>query len=155
MSGRNWKEEITEQWGIEVINDSVAVPRHVLWTTRCSRTKEDRQRGLPEEMYVSALNRYFYRYVKSHGLRFGVLSDKYGLHLDTERLAYYDVHPRDLSATQKMLLGRLIARKASAKGFSTILFYNSSPLMSKPYFEMLAHSGLRILYMTRLPRTEN
>src|SRR5687767_10553912 len=113
MSARNWKEEVTEQWGIEVINDPVAVPRHVLWTTRCSRTKEDRQRGLPEEMYVSALNRYFYFYVKSHGLRFGVLSDKYGLHLDTERLAYYDVHPRELSGTQKVLLGRLIARKAS------------------------------------------
>jgi len=148
-----WKEELAREWKIEVAENPVVATPTLLWTARCSNIKRVR-RGLPEQMYTSYLNQFFYRFVKSHGLRFAVVSDKYGLHMDNERLPYYDVHPSELSAAQKQALGRLIRRKALAAGFSSIIFYNNSPRMSKPYFEMLASSGLKILYTTRLACAE-
>src|SRR5207237_6193717 len=137
MPARSWKEELAGRWGIEVIESPIVMMPTALWTTRCSNTKPLR-RGLPEQIYTSNLNRFFYRFVNSCGLRFAVVSDKYGLHMDNERLPYYDVHPSALSCAQKQTLGDLIRQKALAAGFSTIIFYNSSPRMSKPYFEMLA-----------------
>ena len=151
--GKNWREDIRRWWGIETLEDPTAAPPDILWTTRCSQTKR-RVSGRPEEVYVSILNRRFYRFVKDRGLRFGVLSDKYGLHMDDERLAYYDMHPSQLLPAQKVLLGGLIRQKTAAAGFDAVAFYNNSPLMSKPYFEMLAHSGLKVFYTTRLPRVE-
>lgn len=153
MPTHDWKERLARQWGIGLVeNPSLEVP-NALWTTRCSKTKRV-GRGLPEQMYASPLNQLFYRFVNGRGLRFAVVSDKYGLHMDDERLPYYDIHPSALCGSQKRALGGLIRRKALAAGFSTIVFYNNSPVMSKPYFEMLAHSGLKVLYTTRLARAE-
>jgi hypothetical protein len=88
--------------------------------------------------------------MEEHSLRYGVLSDKYGLHLDDEKLPYYDVHPSKLNQRNKEELGRLIRDKAIAQGFTAFIFYNPSPLMSVPYFEMLYCSGLDLFYTTRL-----
>ena len=44
-----------------------------------------------------------------------------------------------------------IGRQARRRGFSTLCFYNNSPMMSRPYFEVLSHSGLSVIYHTRLP----
>jgi len=146
---KNWKKEIKEVWGIEFLADPEKAPSDVLWTTRCSKTKNC-DGGLPQDFYVSPLNRLFYAFAREHGKRYAVISDKYGLHFDCERLPYYDVHPSNLSEKQKKLLGKKIRGKALAQGFNTIIFYNNSPLRSAPYFEILSKTGLAVLFVTRL-----
>jgi len=146
----NWSQEIRERWGIKGLESADSLSEAVLWTTRCSKTKSGVHSGTPKELYTSSVNRYFYRRMEEQGLRYGVLSDKYGLHFDGEKLPNYDIHPSDLSQYDKEWLGQLIRDKALAQGFTQIIFYSSSPLMSVPYFEMLHHSGLDVFYTTRV-----
>lgn len=84
-------------------------------------------------------------------LDYAILSDFYGLHFAEDWQASYDTHPSALDAQQKQALGREIGALARARGFNVIIFYNNSPVMSRPYFEMLSQSGLDICFATRLP----
>jgi len=147
----NWRSEIQGCWGIRVLNWHSPPVGETLWITRCSKTKNGVHRGTPKDLYVSPINKYFYAYMEKQGLPYGVLSDKYGLHMNNEELEYYDVHPKELTEYDKRLLGELIREKACGRGFSELVFYNPSPLMSVPYFEMLYYSGLIIFYTTVLP----
>jgi hypothetical protein len=146
----NWRQEIHERWDIKGLENADDLTDPVLWATRCSKTKNGIHSGTPKELYVSSVNRYFYRCMEEQGLRYGVLSDKYGFHFDNEKLPNYDIHPSDLSQRDRKLLGQLIRDKAVGQGFARIVFYSPSPLMSVPYFEMLHHSGLEVFYTTRL-----
>lgn len=147
----DWRDEIMGRWGIRILsNYDALLINQALWVTRCSKTKNDIARGTPKQLYVSPVNKYFYQQMESHNLRYGVLSDKYGLHLDNEKLSYYDVHPRELDHEDKMQLGEFIRRKAESSGFFQIVYYSPSPLMSIPYFQMLELSGLDSFYTTRL-----
>ncbi len=145
-----WRVNLEKIWGIRVLSQGHTLPEHVLWVTRCSKTKSGITRGTPKEMYVSAINRYFYRHLERWGKRYGVLSDRYGLHFDNEELPWYDVHPSQLSQEDKRRLGQIIRDRAMREGFRTIVFYAPAPLMSVPYFEMLYFSGLELFYTTRL-----
>ena len=146
----NWRVDIGKIWGIRILPQEGRLPEDVLWITRCSKTKSGIIRGTPKEMYVSAINRYFYRHMERWGKRYGVLSDHYGLHLDNEELPWYDIHPSQLSQEDKRQLGQVIRNKALREGFRTIIFYAPAPLMSIPYFELLHFSGLKLFYTTRL-----
>ncbi len=145
----NWREEIAERWGIGLLEDGCV--GRVLWCSRCAAGKA-RGRGHPDELYISALLAPFYRFVREAKVRFGVLSDLYGLHLDDECLPAYNVHPSSLTPERKTELGRMIGDKARAGGFETLVFYAISPVRSVPYFEMLGASKLRVCYTTRIPR---
>lgn len=146
----NWREEIRERWGIHLLDRYCQLVRDILWVTRCSKIKSNVSCGIPKDLYVSSVNKYFYGFMEKQGLRYGVLSDKYGLHMDEESLSYYDVHPRILTSEDKRALGKLIRDKATCSGFSQIAFYNNSPLMSIPYFQMLHYSELPVFYTTSL-----
>ena len=146
----NWRNEIQERWGIHVLGEHSLLGSEALWVTRCSKTKNGVYCGTPKELYASSVNRYFYGHMEKRGWRYGVLSDKYGLHLDNEKLSCYDVHPSELSRQDRQRLGRLIRDKVLAQGFDRVIFYSPSPLMSIPYFEMLYYSGLNLFYATSL-----
>ncbi len=150
----NWRIEIQERWGTQLLGHLDRPIRDVLWITRCSKTKNGVCCGMPKELYVSAVNKHFYRFVEERGVRYGVLSDKYGLHLDDERLPYYDVHPSQLTKQDRQRLGRLVRHKVLGQGFDQVVFYSPSPLMSIPYFEILHYSGLRTFYTTNLTFSE-
>lgn len=102
-------------------------------------------------MYDSYVNRYFYHFAMENDLPYAIVSDRYGLHFQDESLRYYNTHPSELCNDAKRRLGNLIRQKAFKRGFRTLVFYNNSPLMSKPYLEMLSYAGLRINFITRLP----
>jgi len=147
----NWKEQIRKRWGIEIFSNRHLQYKQILWVTRCSKTKNDFKRGIPRDLYGSAVNLFFYRAMEYYRLPYGVLSDKYGLHLEDEKLEYYDIHPSTLCEQDKIKLGELIGQKTKRRGFKTLVIYNNSPLMSYPYFEMLSNSKLNVFFTTRLP----
>ena len=122
----------------------------VLWASRCSKTKTGKDRALPNEFYVSPLNLLFYTAMEKYGLRYGICSDMYGMHMDDEYMDYYDVHPSTLSHEQKRDLGLIIGRKTREYGYEEIIFYNSSPLLSRPYFEMLWWADLPVYFISNI-----
>jgi hypothetical protein len=147
---RLWQDEIRRLWGIRHVTvESLAPHGHYLWTSRCARTKEVPE-GKPQDLYRSDLLEEFYDFVELNRLRYGIVSDRYGLHMDGEILGYYDVHPSTLSNSDKCNLGATVARKAVDAGCSSVVFFAHSPLMSRPYFEILSHSRLEVFYVTTL-----
>ena len=146
----NWRNEIQTLWKISILGQHDDPVKDALWVTRCSKTKSGIAYGTPRELYVSPVTKYFYRWMEQYGWRYGVLSDKYGLHFDDEKLSYYDVHPSTLSQHDKEQLGKLVRDKALARGFTQLIFYSPSPLMSVPYFEILYYSALDTFYTTKL-----
>jgi len=146
----NWRQEVFDLWGIRLLGDIQWESKSFLWTTRCCRTKHVAPVGKPKDFYFSPIVQLFCKFVEKNGLKYGILSDKYGLHLDSEELEYYDIHPASLTSQDKEKLGQLIREKVLRISSDSIVFYNPSPLMSIPYFEMLHYSGLNIWYTTRL-----
>lgn len=149
---KNWKAEIKRLYGILCIDRDNWLPDNALWTTRCCRIKGSVKKGAPRDLYRSPLNLNFYAWAESRQLRYAILSDKYGLHLDTEILPTYDLHPSTLTAGDKFLLGQTIRDRAAKLGYPALIFYNSSPILSRPYFEILAASELTVFFLTRLPQ---
>ncbi len=108
--------------------------------------------GTPQELYSSFVTNRFFDFVIAQQMSFGIISDLYGLHWGDEVQNSYDVHPSVLSEGERTKLGNLISKQARIRGFSSIIFYNPSPVLSVPYFKILSHSGLRVFYTTRLGR---
>lgn len=145
---QSWRKSIAHRWGI-----LTTPPPHLetyLWTTRCSRTKSRHLEGVPKQLYQSRLNQYFYSVMEKHQLEYGVISDKYGLHMNNEVRPRYDIHPSSLSNSDKKRLAKAITVKFATLGKKGIAFYNNSPLRSLPYLEMLALTGLPIFFSTNL-----
>jgi len=146
----NWKQEIKDYFGISY-TDPQDAPGDALWVTRCSKTKLCQLgKSIPKYFYVSVQNLRFYASMESYGQHYGILSDKYGIHFDDEELEFYDIHPSELTAADKQKLGEIIRKKCLERGWTKLIFWNSSPIMSKPYFEILAASKLEIYYTTQL-----
>lgn len=154
MLTSKWRSEIRERWGIQPLEHLGLPIKEALCVTRCSKTKNGIECGTPKELYISSVTKYFYRLMEEFALPYGVLSDRYGLHMYDEMLEYYDVHPKELTNLDKQALGALIREKARTRGFGVLIFYSPSPLMSVPYFEMLYYSGLSVFYTTALNLTK-
>jgi len=148
---KNWRRVFKNRWSIETKISSKTDLSSFLWTTRCSKTKSRISCGTPDVLYQSPLNLYFYRTMEERSLPYGILSDKYGLHMSDEIRDWYDVHPSALSDADKKRLGRKIQSKLKARGFQGIVFYNNSPLRSVPYLEILSFAELPVIFTTRLP----
>ena len=146
---QGWRDDILRRWGIRhVLVESLDIHDY-LWTSRCARTKR-LSGGKPQDLYQSNLLEEFYRFTHLNGLRYAIVSDLYGLHMDDEILGYYDVHPSTLSSSQKKSLGAIVKSKTKAAGYRSIVFFAHSPLMSRPYFEILAGSQLDAVFVSTL-----
>ena len=147
----NWEQEIKEYFSIQYIEPQDA-PNDALWCSRCSADKSNNKKGTPRELYLGQVTQRFCQWAESQGRHYGILSDEYGIVMNDEVVESYDTHPGDLTNQDKTRLGSTIAEKVQGREFRKIVFYNTSPFMSRPYFEMLAASGLEVYYVTRLPQ---
>lgn len=148
-NSKNWKKVLSDEYGFNYILNKNEIPSECLWSTSCSKTKKNGKKAFPSEIYRGRSNKTFYRYVEKFNLVYGVLSDKYGIHMLDEKLPYYDIHPSQLSYLDKNKLGKKVKQKL--KNYSDgIIFYYPSPLLSKPYFEILWYSGLEVSYISRI-----
>ncbi|MBS4052062.1 MAG: hypothetical protein KGZ69_12765 [Methylomonas sp.] len=147
----SWSQKIWSDWGIATSEpDEISRDPNVLWTTRCCRIKS-KTGGIPQELYQSSLPQRFLRRMAQLGVPHAIISDLYGLHFPDVWMPFYDTAPSDLDIAQRQTLGNLIGRQARQRGLTLLSFYNNSPVMSRPYFEILSYSGLQIVYHTRLP----
>jgi hypothetical protein len=145
----SWHDELLRRWNVKYSSlESLRVQDH-LWTSRCSKTKNVLA-GTPRDLYQSDLLKELYSFADLRCARYAIVSDLYGLHMDEEVLPSYDIHPSALSPSEKCRLGGIVGRKASAAGYLSLVFFAHSPLMSRPYFEILAHSKLAVFFVTTL-----
>jgi len=149
-ASKEWRHVLENEFGFKCISSNTEIPEDALWTTSCSKTKKTGKSGKPKDFYRGRYSILFYDYVEKHKLPYGVISDKYGIHMFDEELEYYDVHPRELTIGDKKHLGRLIREKIKEYGFSELVFYYPSPLLSQPYFEILWFSQLDVNYLTQI-----
>lgn len=147
---KEWCNVLSNEYRFQYIQDFNQIPNDALWTTSCSKTKSSKKRGYPKDFYVGIYNKLFYKYVDGLNLNYGIISDKYGIHMEDECLDYYDIHPSKLTMEDKFELGRIIRKKVKDKGFKEIIFYYPSPLQSKPYFEILWFSKLSVNYISKI-----
>lgn len=154
INGKTWKQDIL-LYNISYIattNDLFECLKNYkpFFTSRCSKTKTGNEFAIPKEFYISNVNKIFYRCMEKYNLYYGILSDKYGIHFADEKLKYYDTHPSCLSLQDKQDLGRQISKKLKNIEHDSIVFYNPSPCMSVPYFEMLNFANEKIFYITKI-----
>ncbi len=150
----SWRDELWHRWRITFMEPgAIARAPTRLWTTRCCRTK-CQIGGTPRELYRSELPQRFLGCMARLEAPHAIISDLYGLHFPNVWKASYDTAPNQLDGPSRRRLGVLIGRQARARGFTSLSFYNNSPKMSRPYFEILSHSGLELFYHTRLPEVQ-
>lgn len=127
------------------------IKRGGLFCSRCSKTKSTgKLADVPRNFYISPLNINFYNACESRGFRYAILSDEYGIHFDDEKLAFYDMHPSKLTQNDYIGLALHIKRKCKERGIKELIFYNTSPLMSKPYFKMMKMSKVPFCYFSKI-----
>ncbi|NYB52415.1 MAG: hypothetical protein HVN35_07660 [Methanobacteriaceae archaeon] len=147
---KEWLNVLSNEYHFKYIQNIDQIPDNSLWTTSCSKTKSIKKRGYPKDFYVGIYNQLFYRYIDNLNLNYGIISDKYGIHMQHECLEYYDIHPSDLTLEDKFELGGIIREKVRDKGFKQLIFFYPSPLQSKPYFEILWYSKLPVYYISKI-----
>jgi len=147
---KKWKNSLKKDYKFKYIQNPKKIPKKALWTTSCSKTKLTGNKGYPTDFYIGRYNLLFYRYMAKYDLKFGVISDKYGMHMFDESLKYYDIHPSMLTPEDKAKLGKKIRKKIKKYGFKEIVFYYPSPLQSKPYFDILWLSRLPVHYISKI-----
>lgn len=148
---KNWKHEIKQLFNVDYVENYKSIlGSDVIFATRCSKIKSDKQSCLPKDYYMGEQNIRFFDECESNDISYAILSDYYGIVFYDEIINSYDLHPKDLTIENKKELGKTIATKCRERGYTTIIFYNTSPFMSLPYFEMLSYSGLKVYYVTKL-----
>lgn len=98
---KKWINVFNTEYKFNYIQKFNDIPENALWTTSCSKTKSGRKNGLPEQFYKGRYNELFYRYMNKFNLKYGILSDKYGIHMYNEKLDYYNIHPSKLTINDK------------------------------------------------------
>lgn len=148
----NWSDSIKKYYNIEYLDNlnSIYDKKNSLFITGCSAKKSGKSKGTPSEMYWGTKNLNFYKKMDQYKLDYGICSDYLAIVFKDEEFENYDVHPSDINDQIKQELGLKIKEKVSKKKIKKLLFYNSSPLQSRPYFEMLYYSGIKSYFFTKL-----
>lgn len=147
---KEWVNILRDDYKFHYIQNVNQIPKDALWSTSCSKTKLSKNKGYPKEFYVGRYNKLFYKYTDLFNLEYGIISDKYGIHMQDECSDYYDIHPSNLSMEDKFDLGRIVREKVLKHDFKEIIFYYPSPLQSKPYFDILWYSKLPVYYLSKI-----
>ena len=156
INGKTLKENL-ENYGIVYVNNpdiigDLVYKKDVIVCSRCSKTKgEIGDKTIPRNFYISKQNIQFYEWCEKYDIYYAILSDNYGLYLCDEEKEFYDVHPSSLTNEQFVKLAEIIKEKMEDNKWKTFLFWNSSPIMSTPYFYMMKLTGFDIYYITSLP----
>ncbi len=158
INGKTWIEDL-KKYGIVYLDlpkdffDILKVKDfNYLICSRCSKTKGKNtgDKIVPKNLYISSQNIRFYQWCENNRFEYGILSDLYGLFMYNEKKEFYDVHPSSLSEDDFITLSEKIKGQMISRGFDTFIYYNSSPLMSIPYFKMMILTGFKIFYITKL-----
>lgn len=144
---KNWKGSL-EKLGIVVHQGPLAVfmNKKTLLVGNCSSTKG--KPGTCREYYLGKGPQQLMDFAELWKYPYGILSDLHGLCYQDEIIEPYDVAPDQVANPEGV--GNLIARKARERKVTRVVYYCTSPLRARPYLRFLYHSGLKVVYTTKL-----
>ena len=149
-----YKEEILNRFNVKWIESKIPYDNTCLLVTRCSGTKTNKvqDKYYPKELYQGLVPQLFFKKMDVEKLRYGVLSDLHGIVWDDEQIANYDMPPQAVTDEGFVKLGEIIHNKVLEKYplVKKIFFYNTSVIMSYPYFKMLKASQYDCYYFSNL-----
>lgn len=150
---KSWRHDL-KRYRIDVLTEDrvlqVAREPSVLPVTNCTRSKGIA--GIPKNLYNTAQNHRFYSWCEDLDLKYGVISDYYGLLMCDEEGELYDVAPGKLSDKDKRQIASKIYFKMESIDKSEFLFFGLPPVKLRPYFKLMIITGMKIYYTTKLPR---
>lgn len=121
----------------------------ILFVTRCCGVKSNLKQGSANEIYISPINQKFYSFMENKKYPYATLSDKYGLIYPKDRINNYDLSPSQLTEEDKENLTKKVIEQLG-NSYDTLIFYNSSPLMSIFYLKILRKTGLKLYFISNL-----
>lgn len=156
--GKTWKQDI-QSVGITYIPtgqvfDFLSNHSDVIICSRCSKTKSDKLEAIPKEFYINQQNLRFYRWCETFNFPYMILSDLHGALFFDDKVKAYDKHPSTLSDADFKQLAIKISKKMKERRYAGFLFYNTSPIMSVPYFYMLLLTEMPVYFCTKLPKSK-
>lgn len=150
-------KKMKDEFGIEWIESSsrlmALLCENALLISRCSKNKNmSPGKKFPQDLYTGTVNKIFYKKCLENNLPFGVLSDLHGICFQDEMYEPYDVHPAQLTEEDFEKLGKIIIDKITKKypKINTLIFYNTSPKMSLPYFKMIKAAGIKTYFLSKI-----
>lgn len=87
--------------------------------------------------------------MENNNYNYATISDKYGIVFPNDLIENYDLHPSKLTEQEKLNLSFKIKNQLRDK-YDTIVFYNSSPLMSIFYLKILKRTELKVYFVSKL-----
>lgn len=150
-----YKNEILNRFNIEWLESKIPYNSNTsLLVTRCSGTKNPKVQDIyyPKELYYGLVPQLFFKKMDIEKLRYGVLSDLHGIVWDDEQIKNYDMPPQEVDDEGFKKLGEVIHNKVKERypNITQIFFYNTSVIMSYPYFKMLNACGYKSYYFSNL-----
>lgn len=149
-----WREDLA-RYKIQVLSEHDVIDKAreltVLPVCNCSAAKGVEE-AIPRLLYTGQHSLRFYNWCESLDLKYGVLSDLYGLLLWNEKAKSYDIHPSSLTKQKYRKLASKIFFKMESIGCNQFLYYGIPPVSCRPYFYMMIVTGLPIFYTTKLPK---
>lgn len=152
---KHWEDDIGTHYGIRHLKSLVEVKQLLkegaVLCSRCSAIKTTTlEKAVPKDFYLSTINKNFYKWCEFNKFEYAILSDLYGLHWFDVEEKTYDIHPSTLQEEDFHKLAKIIKKRVQDRGYKSLIFYNSSPVMSKPYFYMMYLTGLPVYFMSKL-----
>ncbi|HMB65390.1 MAG TPA: hypothetical protein VKO42_00820 [Patescibacteria group bacterium] len=150
--GKDWRESYIqaecfpkETWEINLTD-----LRNGIVVSPCSKEKSFCSSGIPKELYKGKTLLRLFSYAKETEIRYGVLSDKYGLVLDDEVVENYDTPP---SGKDSKKLITLINKKIERIRPFTLFIYSPRPMQTWHWVRLLAEVPIKHKkYIRTLPK---
>lgn len=114
----------------------------VLLLGTCSRIKHPVKRGTPVQLYASWQVALLDRVCRANGLRYGVLSDEYGVVMDGQSVENYTTPPEAVSPEGFVALGLRVKKALAALGVTRVCLFTANPKRTVPYCKILRLSGV-------------
>ena len=152
---KHWEEDTLNNYGIKYLKSlseiKVLLSEGAILCSRCSAIKTViLEKAVPKDFYLSNINKNFYKWCEFNNFEYAILSDLYGLHWFDVEEKTYDIHPSSLTEEDFHKLSTIIRKRVIDRGYKSLIFYNTSPVMSKPYFYMMYLTGLPVYFITKL-----
>ena len=126
--------------------------RGVIFLTGCSKLKSDLAKGISKEIYVSKKNQSLYSFCEKNNLKYGTLSDKYGLVKANQIIQNYELAPENITREQKEYLKIQIEKQLAEEKIDTIYFFGPRLLQSFTYLYLLKDYPAKKFLITTLKK---
>ena len=127
-----------------------------IYVTHCSRAKDNSLKGTnltttPDKLYTAGFIRRLAQRCEAAGVDWAIFSDQYGVVFPSDRIAWYEKSPNDVTeAEYQGLLNNFISKLSV---YDEILFYHNPGRFHRLYKRLIQDAqknGLRVILISHV-----